>query len=323
MLGIGKIMSSASEGLLNLHRAYQLQPSPSHLQALYLGYYTIKDMPTANYWLETARNLCLSQSLEGASWEWTKLSLASPFTYVPFEENLVMAVEPSFRSIVTSVILGQNDWFEGEMEFWRNWLQPEMTVIDVGANAGVYAFSAANKVGTEGLVLAIEPFSECVSYLKETCRINNLNQVKVIAAAASDRNGKAKLKLSSASELNEILTEESSINESYEEVECVTLDSLVDIEGLERIDFLKMDAEGHEIQVLKGSENSLSKFSPVIMYENFANAQSNNLPVADFLIARGYQLFRYQPFLQKLIPINSAMETQGSLNIIAMPKRCL
>jgi FkbM family methyltransferase len=205
------------------------------------------------------------------------------------------------------------------MEFWRNYLKPNMTVIDVGANAGVYTFSAANKVGDSGLVLAVEPFSKCVGYLQETCRINKLNNVKVIAAAASDRIDKIKLAISSASELNQIITGAESDNfDSYEQVEAITLDLLCDREGLNSVDIIKIDAEGHELQVLKGSENIISTHSPAIMYENISGTQSNSLPVAEFLQARGYSLYRYQPYLQRLIPINPNAESSQSLNIIAI-----
>jgi FkbM family methyltransferase len=322
MLGISKIMGGRIEGLLNLHRAFEMASTQSDvLQALYLGYRTLGNLETANYMLQQAANYCLANDLAGAEWEWTKLEADSSITYVPFEENLVLAIEPSFKSIVTSILVGQKDWFEDEMEFWRNYLKPNMTVIDVGANAGVYTFSAANKVGDSGLILAIEPFSQCVNYLKETCRINNLTNVKVIAAAASDRSGTIKLAISSASELNQIITEaesESANFSNYEEVESITLDLLCDRYGLTNIDILKIDAEGHELQVLEGSDRILSAYSPVIMYENISGTQTNSLPVAEFLISKGYSLFRYQPYLQKLIPIDINAEVQQSLNIIAI-----
>jgi len=80
------------------------------------------------------------------------------------------------------------------------------------------------------------------------------------------------------------------------------------------------DAEGHELQVLQGSDRILSTYSPVIMYENISGTQSNSLPVAEFLLSKGYSLFRYQPYLQKLIPIDINTEVQQSLNIIAIRK---
>ena len=326
MLGIAEIMSGQIEGIVNLHHARQLAPYHAPiLQALYLGYRGIGDLNTARYWLEAAHEICLTQNSDAAEWQWTKLAVHSEITYVAFEQDLVLTVEPSFRSIVTGVLVAQGDWFERELEFWRSGIQVGMTVIDVGANAGVYAFSAAKRVGESGLVLAVEPFSQCVNYLNETCRVNQLGWVKVCAGAASDRNGNAKLSLSSASELNEIISEaDGQIRDanSVEEVECFTLDSLIEEYDVSRVDFLKIDAEGHELQVLKGSDRLLTEFAPIILYENIAGAQDSNLPVADFLRSIGYQLFRYQPYIQKLIPVDvNAANIQGSLNVIALPQK--
>jgi FkbM family methyltransferase len=258
------------------------------------------------------------QSLD---WRWAELGANSTITYVKFE-NYLLAVEPSLRSIVTSMLIAEGDWFESEMELWRSWLKPGMTVIDVGANVGVYTFSAAQKVGAEGCVLAVEPFSNCVRCLQATCNINQLSWVKVCAGAASDRNGTARLALHTASELNELVdsdTEGAIMLSTFEEVTCFTLDSLIEQENLSQIDFLKIDAEGHEIKVLEGSNRILTEFAPTILYENLAGSRGSNLAVADFLNSRGYQLFRYQPYLEQLIPINSTEDLQGRLNLIAMP----
>ncbi len=325
MLGIAELRGNYTEGIVHLHHAIKLAPDYALiLQALYLGYRGIGDLNTASYWLKSAHNISLSQNSDAAEWQWTKLSVDSTISYVAFDKDLVLAVEPDFRSIVTSVLVAQGDWFEREIEFWRNEIHAGMTVIDVGANAGVYTFSAAQRIGETGLVLAVEPFSQCVAYLNETCRINQLDWVKVCAGAASDRNGTAKLSLSSASELNELISEEEGETReasSFEEVECFTLDSLIKKYNVSRVDFLKIDAEGHELQVLKGSEQVLTKFAPIIIYENLnlELAQPHYLNIANFLQGMDYKLFRYQPYLQRLIPIDVNVDFQHSLNIIALP----
>jgi len=247
----------------------------------------------------------------------------SPFTYVQFESNLLLAVEASFKSIVTSVLVAEGDWFEKEMEFWRNWIKPGMTVIDVGANVGVYTFSAAQRVGSQGKVLAVEPFSGCVRCLEETCRINQFSWVKVCAGAASDRMGSARLSLSASSELNELVANDASVSMesgAFEEVVCFTLDGLMEQENLQQVDILKIDAEGHELAVLMGSQRILLEFKPIILYENIAGSQGSNLPVANYLIDQGYNLFRYQPYLQDLIPLENLNTLQGNLNIVALPE---
>lgn len=318
-LGLAHLMNNQVEGLLNLHQAQQRSPaSASILQALYLAYRTLGQLELAQGWLEQAK-ACAQAAPQALDWQWVTVGADRSFTYLPFD-HLLLAVEPSFHSIVTSVLLAEGDWFESEIEFWRHQLQPGMTVIDVGANAGVYTFSAAQCVGASGQVLAVEPFSGCVQQLEETCRVNQLPWVKVCAGAASDRNGQARLALHSASELNEIVEGEGETEAgSFEAVACFTLDSLVEQEGLTRVDFLKIDAEGHEIKVLQGSDRMLRAFRPRILYENISG-QGSNLAVAEFLEGKGYQLFRYQPYVEELIPVESHEYLQNRLNVIAIPR---
>jgi FkbM family methyltransferase len=260
------------------------------------------------------------QQSQSWQWYWSTQETNYSFTYVPFDRNLLLALEPSLQSIVTIVLLAEGDWFEAEMEYWRSQLQPGMTVIDVGANVGVYTFSAAQQVGKTGRVLAVEPFSGCVRCLQETCRINQIDWVTVCRGAASDRAGTVHLSLNAASELNEVITDATEVmSKDVETVPCFSLDSLVERENLSRVDWLKIDAEGHEMQVLEGSERLLTEFAPRIIYENIAGAKASNLPVAELLQSKGYSLFYYQPFLQNLIPIDSVEQLQGNLNIIALP----
>jgi hypothetical protein len=84
---------------------------------------------------------------------------------------------------------------------------------------------------------------------------------------------------------------------------------------------LKIDAEGHELQVLKGSDRLLKEFSPIILYENIAGSQGSNLPVANFLTSIDYKLFKYQPYLQKLIPVNLEEGNLNNLNVIAISQK--
>lgn len=319
-LGIANLISGQAEGLLYLHQARKLEPNYAPiLQSLYLTYRDLQQIELADYWQKTASEFYQSNS-SSPEWEWTKLPLKNLFTYLPFENNLILAVEPSLRSIVTSVLLAEQDWFEKEMEFWRNYIKPGMTVIDVGANVGVYTFSAAVKVGNTGRVLAVEPFSGCLRCLQETCRINDLSWVKICSGAASDKNSTVKLLLHAANELNEVITDDAVDIPAgaFEEVPSFTLDSLMEEENIQQVDFLKIDAEGHEMAVLAGSVQLITQFKPVILYENIAGSQGSNIEVAQYLESIGYQLFYYQPFMQKLIAVNSPENFQ-QLNFIAVP----
>lgn len=324
-LGISGLFKHQPEGLFYLQRARKNLPNnPLIIQSLYLAYRDLQQYKIAQFWHQVGEEYHQKMP-QSSDWLWTQFPLDSPVTYVPFDEDILLAVEASFQSIVTSVLLSQGEWFELEMEFWRNQLQPGMTVIDVGANVGVYTFSAARKVGKTGKVIAIEPFTGCVNCLKSTCQVNSLSQVQIYLGAASDRNGKAFLSLHAASEINEVVPSElvTSPSPNLVEINCLTLDSLIESENLNRVDWIKLDAEGHEMQVLAGSEQILRDFSPNIIYENIAGDKASNTPVAEFLLSRGYFLFRYQPYLQQLIPVESLEDLQGNLNIIAISANSL
>jgi FkbM family methyltransferase len=310
--GIAEILAQQWEGLLHLHQAETLQPSHAKtLLALHLAYRDLGETEQAQFWYDKAQAIAAP---------WIPLYTNPAIVPLPWESGWLMA-EASFQSLVTSVLLGAGDWFEAEMEFWRNSIQPGMTVIDVGANVGVYSLSAANRVGSGGRVFAVEPFSRCIQALSASKEINQLPQLTICHGAASDRPGTSKLLLQSASELNELVSETQELPPgSYETVECFTLDSLIEKHQIDRLDFLKIDAEGHEVPVLKGCDRILREFRPVILYENVAGDQGSNLPVAELLQRSQYKLYCYQPFLQQLIAIDSLEQVHGNLNIIALPQ---
>lgn len=316
-LGLSNLFNNLYEGLLFLHQALNLQPENSKIsQAMYLAYRNLNNQDLANLYLEKG-NKFYQNNPHDLSWVWASLPITNNWTYLKFDDNLLLTVEASFKSIVTAVLLAQEDWFEVEMEMWRDEIKSAMTVIDVGANVGVYTFTAANRVGKNGKVIAVEPFSKCVECLEETRRVNNLEWVEICAGAAGESNKTVKLSLHQASELNEIIKDDSDIKGNYQEVECFTLDSLVEKYQLSIVDWLKLDAEGNEIEVLQGSSRILSEFKPRILYENIAGSHSSNIPVAQFLQTIGYELFYYQPFLKQLIKLESLQELSGKLNIIA------
>jgi FkbM family methyltransferase len=339
-LGIYNIGNQQLEGLIYLHRANKLAPSnPIILQSLYLAYRDLEQPELVNYWQQIGLNSAQHQ-LDELLWQWTKLKLDSPWTYIPFigaasllrqtlllgerrteNPDMLMTVPASLQSLTTRCLLAEGDWFERELEFWRQYVQPGMTVIDVGAGVGVYTFSAAQLVGTSGVVYAIEPFSGAVNCLQETCRINQIENVKILQNAVGDREGNVKLILQSTSELNYLAPVDTSPDPDteVEEVVCITLDTLIQQARIDRVEVIKISTEGNELAVLIGSEQILATFAPTIVYHRYAN-KGIDLEAAQYLIDRGYELFRYQPYLQQLIPLVSETDFAEVVKAIAIPK---
>jgi FkbM family methyltransferase len=321
-LGVYSLGMQESEGLLYLHRAQEIGADVSTiLHALYLAYTDLAQTTTADYWLEIATDYGRQRTAQHA-WKWTAAAAETGFTYVPFtDRHCVLAIEPSLQSLTTRALIVDGDWYEPEIEFWRQQIQPGMTVIDVGAHVGVYTFSAAQLAGAQGRVIAIEPSSFHVACLKETIRLNQLEGVEVFAGAASDRLGKMTLYLQSPSEYHQVLAAapaDSNWEGETEEVTCFQLDAFVVQSGVKNLDFLKISTVGHELAVLQGAAQTLRQFNPQILYQNLFNNEPN-LEVAEWLIAQGYQLFKYRPYVRELLLIGTTEDLMDAQKVIAMP----
>src|SRR5665213_2225798 len=94
-----------------------------------------------------------------------------------------IVVPSSLDAITTYVILEQEKWFEKETALLGRWLRPGMTVIDIGANLGVYSLPIARLVGPDGQVFSYEPATETRRLLAISKAENGADNLHIIAAA--------------------------------------------------------------------------------------------------------------------------------------------
>jgi FkbM family methyltransferase len=193
---------------------------------------------------------------------------------------------PAGPSITTYVLIEQEDWFEKEIAFVRRLLQPGMRTIDIGANFGTYTLAMARAVAPEGRVWAYEPTSTTARYLGKTIVRNDLANVEMMQAALADRTGSGRLHLDAQVETNRLVTDGNG-----EEVSLTTLDAESRLRSWGRIDFIKIDAEGGELDIVRGGESFFAEQSPLVMFERRA-AQGENEGVRSAFLARGYTLFK-------------------------------
>ena len=213
-------------------------------------------------------------------------------------------VAPNSLDLITPYVLReQQDWFEDEIKFLRRLLQPGETVIDIGANYGVYTVSMAQAVGRSGKVWAFEPASSTARLLAEGIVANGFTQVTVETSALSNVTGTAQLRLDQQSELNALNRGEPRAGNS-ETVAVVTLDDRMDAYDWREIAFVKIDAEGEETNILKGAERFFAALSPLVQYEIKAGADLH-LGLAEAFARLGYDSYRLIPGLDLLIPFRT------------------
>ena len=127
-------------------------------------------------------------------------------------------------------------------------LRPGMTFCDVGANMGVFTLFAAKLVGAAGRVVAFEPIPDNAQVLRTNIALNGRTNVLLLEKAIAEKSGRAEIHLSSLCGCHSLLARPDAPAGRSLFVETIRLD---EIEGLERMDLLKIDAEGAEVSVLR------------------------------------------------------------------------
>ena len=157
------------------------------------------------------------------------------------------------------------DGLEPELAALSAFLRPGMCFVDIGANVGVYTMKAAQGVGAEGLVIAVEPFIESARQLAANARANGFENVRLRNCCVGRATGHSKLYLNDCKPNSFGLLRTGDARSLS--VFCATLDDLCHWEALERLDYLKIDAEGAEEMILEGGSRSIELFRPIIQIE--------------------------------------------------------
>lgn len=154
----------------------------------------------------------------------------------------------------------QKSFEEGELAYIRQAIPLGGTVVDVGANGGIFTLIAAYCVGKNGKVIAVEPSKREVELLRQNIALNDLGHiVKVVEKALSDYVGTDKLAIVKDSGLNSFVPRKSVEGEVvfWQNVEVTTLDQLTKDLGIKSVDMIKIDVEGAEHKVLAGARDVL------------------------------------------------------------------
>ncbi len=195
------------------------------------------------------------------------------------------------------------EWFLGALA--TDWARAGRTVsrvvIDVGANRGDFTtavLAAADARGVPVDVYACEPGPSAVAEL--AARFAGEPRVTIVQAAVSDFEGTAPLFASSgASELASLVKRDARTQEVPPQVEVTTLAALIASGGIARVDFLKLDIEGAELEALRGLGDRLKPSTiAVILFEYGGTTLDAGHRLRDFfelLTARGYRVAKLFP----------------------------
>ncbi|MDP9230805.1 MAG: FkbM family methyltransferase [Bacteroidota bacterium] len=182
---------------------------------------------------------------------------------------------------------------EENFSFFKKKCKTNMTILDVGAHFGLYSVYMQKLSG--GKVYSFEPTPTTITILKKTLELNNVkNNVEVVEAAAAGQTGKAVFFVDEfPGSVSNSLVQYGDRNVTGYQVDIIALDEFVQSKNI-KVDFIKIDAEGAELSVLKGAVNILETQRPIIILAMHPSAiaarNESNLMVWNFLKDKCYQI---------------------------------
>jgi FkbM family methyltransferase len=185
-------------------------------------------------------------------------------------------------------------------------------VVDIGAHIGLYTIISSNRVGTNGKVIAIEADPGNFEMLNRNIKLNQLTNVIPLNYAAYSKETKIKLYLPSGesgfTKYNTIVSDWANNEDKFVEVNANTLDYLLQLNHIreEEVNWIKIDVEGAEFEVLKGATNVLSKSKDIALLMELHGPPNVYRPkVQEFL-----NLYNFKIELEK------SYDENGSMHII-------
>jgi FkbM family methyltransferase len=173
-------------------------------------------------------------------------------------------------TIVPSILGG---YFESlELDFFARAAAGSNVVLDVGANVGLYSCVAGTNVPPQGVVYAFEPITENVAYFQKNLLNNGLRNVEIYQLAMGEGEGELEIFVSSESIATHSASSSHSGGDSTVTVPMTSIDAFVESKGIERVDLLKIDVEGYDGYVLRGSVKTIESHRPTIFIEYDPNA---------------------------------------------------
>lgn len=177
-------------------------------------------------------------------------------------------------------------------------LRPEMKILDIGANIGYYAIMEALVVGPSGNIVAIEPMLPNIEMLRRNIDLNNIENIEVVHGAVSAQTGTGQMFMSTHSNLHTFHnqgTAASSLDSTPVDVPTFTLQDVA--AGRMQPDLMRMDVEGHEVEILGQLADLVERgvMSPMVIFETHLSrytADNDFVPVLKKLFAAGYGVTR-------------------------------
>jgi FkbM family methyltransferase len=216
----------------------------------------------------------------------------------------------------------------GDLRYLWRILKPGMVFLDIGAHHGLYSVVASKRLGEDGTVVAFEPSAPEFRRLRLHLRLNKMHSVRAEPIALGAMTSKRKFfqVISGDNTRGGLRPPASSDRVSETSVETARLDDYVEGSRLGRVDVVKLDVEGGELEVLQGASSVIAKFRPTFICEVLdATTQTWGYNAREIVLTFqrfDFKLFEAQPD-GSIVPHEIKDHYPDVRNYVAVPReRC-
>jgi len=167
----------------------------------------------------------------------------------------------------------RRDWESAETRLFAALVAKAEVVLDLGANTGIYSLLSTH-LSRSVRVIAVEPSPANAERLRTNLRLNAERRVTTVEAAVGAGEGTVELTVPADGSLCDVASTVDVFSRAHYgiaytrlPVALTTVDRLVADHGLERVDLIKLDVEYFELAVLRGAEQTLTRFEPAVIAE--------------------------------------------------------
>ncbi len=215
------------------------------------------------------------------------------FKKIDYEnESFHIKVDPR-NGTVDNIILFEGVFDRDHLTLIKQKLKEGETFLDIGANIGQYSLFSSKVVGENGRVFAFEPVKDIYDQFNESIKKNNIKNIFLYNKACGEKQDILYInKFQGHAGGSSFISSENSKNVKKEEVEIIVLDDFL---GDKKIDFIKIDVEGYEYEVLCGLKRIISKYKPKILLEYspdmyIRNIKENTHLILEYLFSSQYKI---------------------------------
>lgn len=212
-------------------------------------------------------------------------------------------------------------WEKNEVDWIKKNLSKDMVCINVGANIGYHSILMSQILNGTGSVYCFEPHPQIFQILEKNIKNNNLTNIKAFNCAVSNisddlilyenegNNGDGRI--FNPKIVNELDYMDHGFSDNIKEIKvpCTTIDLFMKKNN--KLDILVIDAQGADMLVLDGAENTIKKFYPKILFE-FTPEWNNKLKIPYADIFEKLFIIGYRAYILKnnMIDITDNLETE-------------